>query len=127
MARDDSAPIGASWAALRDQTIADLDNLMHVTDEARDDLLTYRDVLEKNRAHLLQGGRVSETPALFDIRSVRTALSDGLNQVERARNDARLSLWRLQLAEGTSIAEIARIWGFSRQLVSRALAAKPDL
>ena len=81
-------------------------------------------MLEKNREHLANGGRVNETPALFDLGSVRMTLTERLASLERTRYAARLALWRLQVAEGTSIAEIARMWGFSRQLVSRALAGR---
>ena len=42
--------------------------------------------------------------ARFDIRTVRSMLTDRLNHIERARNASRCSLWRLQLSEGTTIA-----------------------
>ena len=112
----------ASQEALRDQALADLDVLIQVAADARRDLRSYQSALEKNRRHLGRGGRASEMAARFDIRTVRTALTDRLNHIERARNASRSSLWRLQLSEGATIAEIARAWGFSRQLVSRELA-----
>ena len=61
---------------------------------------------------------------LYNVATVRMTLTDRLNRIERLRSAARLALWRLQVTEGTTIAEIARGWGFSRQLVSRALASE---
>lgn len=113
----------ASWEALRDAALIDLDGLIAAATDAREYLREYQSVLEKNRLHLAGGGRASDMKALFDIRAVRTSATDQLKRIERARGVSRLSLWRLQLAEGATIAEIARLWGFSRQLVSRALAS----
>jgi AraC-like DNA-binding protein len=114
----------ASWETLRDEALGEIDALIEDVTATHNDLRAYQAVLEKNRKHLARGGRVTETPALFDIRSVRTTLTERLNALERSRGAARLALWRLQLAEATTIAEIARVWGFSRQLVSRALAGR---
>lgn len=60
--------------------------------------------------------------SLMDIPSIQSSLTDRLNQIERARSTGRVSLWRLLAAEGMTSAEIARMWGLSRQLVSRSLA-----
>ena len=121
MAQVKAATAEASWEALRDEAVGDIDSLIAEVTEARKDLRAYRSTLEQNRLHLSRGGRVFETPALFDIRTVRTTLTERLDRLDRARNAARESLWRLQVSEGTTLAEIARVWGFSRQLVSRAL------
>jgi hypothetical protein len=122
--RGDSASPAASWETLRDEAINSIDALIEDVIATRNDLGAYQAVLEKNRTHLADGARVNETPALFDLGSVRATLSERLSSLERTRYAARFALWRLQVAEGTSIAEIARMWGFSRQLVSRALASR---
>jgi hypothetical protein len=114
-----------SWDALRDTAIADINALIDDVTATRADLRSYQSVLEKNRRHLERGGRIDETPALFNIQAERIALTERLGSLERTRAAARLALWRLQVAEGATIAEVARVWGFSRQLVSRALA-NPD-
>jgi hypothetical protein len=118
----DSVSPAASWDDLRDEAISNIDALIQEVVATRNDLGAYQTVLENNREHLARDGRVTETPALFDLRSARTTLTQRLGSLERLRGAARLALWRLQRAEGTTIAEIARVWGFSRQLVSRALA-----
>lgn len=57
----------------------------------------------------------------FPISRERDRLARVLEQYETCRRDARLALWRVMLAEGCSIGEVARIFGLSRQLVSRQL------
>jgi hypothetical protein len=107
--------------ALRHDALDGLDALIEVVAEARKDLRSYQTVLEKNRRHLARGGRASDMAVRFDVQAVRTSLSDRLESVERRRSASRVSLWRLQVSEGRTIAEIARVWGLSRQLISRAL------
>ena len=126
MARGTSVPAGvragASPKALRDQALADLDALIEVAADARRALRSYQSELEKNRRQLDRGELACEMAARVEFRTVRSVLTDRLDHIERARNASRRSLWRLQLSEGATIAGIARSWGFSRQLVSRALA-----
>jgi hypothetical protein len=116
-----SGSVEAAHEAFRDQALDDLDELIDEVAEARKDLRSYQSVLETNRMHLAVGGRASDMPVRFDVPSIRTSLTDRLNCVERARNASRRSLWRMQASEGRTIAEIARMWGLSRQLISRAL------
>ncbi len=112
--------------ALREAALSDLDALRDAVADARKDLRSYQSALERNYRHLVGGGRVSDLQAMFDVSAVRRSLTVRLDHVERARRLSRLSLWRLLLTEGTTIAEIARVWGLSRQLVSRALAGAPN-
>ena len=116
-----SGSVEAADGALRDQAVDDLDELIDAAAAARKDLRSYQSMLEQNRRHIAEGGRASDMAMRFDVRAVRTSLTDRLNRVERARNASRRSLWRLQASEGRTIAEIARMWGLSRQLISRAL------
>ncbi len=57
----------------------------------------------------------------FPIAEERKSLTVTLDNYETCRRDARIALWRLMLSEGRSIGEISRIFGLSRQLVSRQL------
>jgi len=126
MARGSSVPAGVPGGstpkALRDQALADLDALIEVAADARRALRSYQSELEKNRRQLERGDLACEMAARVEFRTVRSTLTDCLDHIERARNASRRSFWRLQLSEGATIADIARSWGFSRQLVSRALA-----
>lgn len=112
-----------SSEALREQALAALDEFIQATADARDDLSSFQAALEKNRTYLGEGGPAADLPALFDIPTLRSSLTDVLERVEQARMACRRTLWRLQIAEGKSIADIARSWGLSRQLVSRALSS----
>jgi hypothetical protein len=108
---------------LRRLMLEDLDVLIQAIVDLRADLRSYQAVIERNRKHFMANGRASELAGLVKVAKVRGAFSERLTTLERARNSARQSVWRLQVAEGMTISEIARLWGFSRQLVSRALAS----
>jgi hypothetical protein len=123
VAGEGSGTTEPSWEALRDRAVAGLDALIAVTKETQHALTTYQAALEMYRRHLSQGGRAADMPSMIDIPKIRISFSDGMNELERVRRISRVALWRLQLVEGTSMADIARSWGLSRQLVSRALGA----
>lgn len=123
MVGGDTGSLSESSEALRAQALAALDEFIQATADARDDLSSFQAALEKNRTFLGEGGRAADMPALFDIPTLRSSLTDVLERVEQTRMASRRTLWRLQISEGKSIADIARSWGLSRQLVSRALSS----
>src|SRR6202142_4463383 len=86
-------------AALRDQALADLQALIEMSAQAQKDVRSYQAALEKNYRHLSQGGRAVDMTGFFDVASVRAGFTDKLDNMERARNRSRRSLWRLQLSE----------------------------
>jgi transposase-like protein len=49
----------------------------------------------------------------------RAATSEIIRDVQAARHRAQQAQFKLAAAEGSTMAEIARAWGVSRQLVSR--------
>ena len=49
----------------------------------------------------------------------RTTVNEALDEVERARHEARRATFALGLQQGMSIGELGRAWGFSRQLAAR--------
>jgi hypothetical protein len=49
----------------------------------------------------------------------RANLHEALNFLEQRRRESRLASFRSALDHGVSISELARIWGFSRQMASR--------
>ena len=72
--------------------------------------------------HILQGPRtLTEALSQFDFAAERSRLTDTLDQFEKARREARIAAWRLMASEGCSIGEMGRIFGLSRQLISRQL------
>ncbi len=64
---------------------------------------------------------VTALAANFPIAKDHQRLTVALDNYETCRRDARIALWRVMLAEGCSIGEVSRIFGLSRQLVSRQL------
>jgi hypothetical protein len=57
----------------------------------------------------------------FPVAAERARLNTSLDIYETRRRRARAALWQLMLAEGCSLSDITRIFGLSRQLVSRQL------
>jgi hypothetical protein len=64
---------------------------------------------------------ISELVENFDVSSARQRLTAVLDSFETQRRNARVALWRVMISEGCSIGEVSRIFGLSRQLVSRQL------
>jgi hypothetical protein len=117
-----SVPAGTSSEPLRDEAARALGALIQTVSEVRKDLRAFESILKKIHHDLVAGDPVSDMLSRYRAGEVRASFSDRLNGIERARNASRLAMWRLQLSEGANIADIARGWGFSRQLISRALA-----
>jgi hypothetical protein len=59
----------------------------------------------------------------FDLSGERDRLTGSLGRFETDRRNSRIAIWRVLQAEGRSIGEISRVFGVSRQLVSRQLLA----
>jgi hypothetical protein len=58
----------------------------------------------------LKGAQVSED---------REDLNEALFRLEQRRRESRIASFRSALDHGVSISELARLWGFSRQMASR--------
>jgi hypothetical protein len=71
------------------------------------------------REHMAHGGLLSDLEHIVSPEPLRAAVSQALTELERARHDASRLLFRLLQAEGQSMTDIGRMWGVSRQLVSR--------
>lgn len=54
-----------------------------------------------------------------NITEEREDLSEALFELDRCRRASRVASFRSALEHGMSINELARIWGFSRQMASR--------
>jgi DNA invertase Pin-like site-specific DNA recombinase len=81
--------------------------------------------LQTVRAHMERHGKASDFFDVMQPAPLRANLSGALTDFERARHRSQRLLFRLLWAEGTSMSDIARAWGISRQLVSR-LINEPD-
>jgi len=75
--------------------------------------------------HVHRGGRASDFKGLIEPGPLRANLSTAMTDFERARHRGQQLFFRLLISEGMTMADIARAWGISRQLVSR-LVNEPD-
>ncbi|MGH7750242.1 MAG: hypothetical protein ACREQ5_36555 [Candidatus Dormibacteria bacterium] len=75
--------------------------------------------LRKSRRQLDQGKSVTEVLGQSGIAEYRSDLADKAKCAEDLRHRLRLALIEAARQEGTSLGELARLWGLSRQLISR--------
>jgi hypothetical protein len=75
--------------------------------------------LRAARARYEAGNNFSGSLRAANIAEERDELNDALFQLERRRRESRLAVFRSALDHGVSINELARMWGFSRQMASR--------
>ncbi len=68
---------------------------------------------------LEDGVPASRALAAMDLPGLRDELAHEMVRIEQARQRLRTNLICLCLEEGVSINEVARLWGFSRQLAQR--------
>jgi DNA-directed RNA polymerase specialized sigma24 family protein len=57
----------------------------------------------------------------FAVTGERERMAAALTEYETCRRETRIAIWKLLQLEGCSIGEISRMFGVSRQLVSRQL------
>ena len=65
------------------------------------------------------GADVSVVLGAIGPADIRRSMNDALKAAEEARHQVRLRIFELGLDEGLSIGELARVFGFSRQLAAR--------
>lgn len=66
-----------------------------------------------------QGAEMTSVLVGLEPSKTRQAMNDALQALEHARHEMRLAVFASALEEGTSIGELGRIFGFSRQLAAR--------
>jgi hypothetical protein len=116
-----SAPI----ETLRAVAVTDLDLLLESAAALRTELRGFETALRKVRRHLAGGGAAADLREVLDIGTARETLTRAADVFQAVRHTSRISIFRVQAAEGMSVGAIARDWGLSRQLVSRMLK-NPD-
>jgi predicted ArsR family transcriptional regulator len=101
--------------------LAALDELETADTELADAARSLRVQVQAFRRHIERGGSLTD-PAIVDrIAKRRAALTGAIKHTEHARHESQRLLYELARSEGMSVAAIARAWGVSRQLISRAL------
>jgi hypothetical protein len=106
---------------LRDDALRDLELLLEKVAALRGELRRFETPLRRARAHLARGGTATDLHSVIDIVTARETLSRAALEFESIRHTSRISIFRMQVAEGMSLGAIARDWGVSRQLVSRMM------
>ncbi len=108
---------------MRNPRKADLELLIADVDQAAESLIKALRASVRANSRLLsemkKGGPVVEMMERLDSRDKRLSLNDALDRLEEARHRARAEMISRALGEGVSIGEIARAYGFSRQLAQR--------
>lgn len=117
--------LDADLATLRAEFLAALDVLGEASRRLHQSLDNAADAFAVVREHVEQAGHVSDFAGVIQPIALRAALSSSLDELEKARHRVQRLLFRLLYTEGKSMSEIARMWGISRQLVSRLLN-EPD-
>jgi hypothetical protein len=111
----------AAIDSLRAAAVSDLDLLLESAAALRAELRGFETALRKVRRHLARGGPAADLHKVLDIVTARETLTSAAGVFQTIRHTSRISIFRVQAAEGMSVGAIARDWGLSRQLVSRML------
>lgn len=106
-------------SALRQNVVADLLELENAVSVLRAKLSLLETRVERARLHLAAGGPAADLPRVAHVMESRAEVNAALAEVQQTRHRSQRSLFLLAVEEGFSLAEIARTWGISRQLVSR--------
>jgi DNA-directed RNA polymerase specialized sigma24 family protein len=73
------------------------------------------------RRYLADGGDAAGCREILDLRSATSDFDGAVSRLLTGRRRAQQAMYRLSAAEGMTATEIARMWGVSRQFVSRII------
>ena len=110
---------------LRARYIASLDAIERASDCTIAALEAAREMRQVARELLERGRLFADRQRAVEPQPLRADLSSALAYLERTRHESQRLLFQLLHAEGLTLAEIGRVYGISRQLVSR-LVNEPD-
>ena len=96
-----------------------VEDLLEAAKKLRATLLRTEIHYRRTLKTLRRRSKVTATIKSNRFDAARKELTDALKDFERQRHLSRGSVILAQLAEGESISEIGRSWGFSHQLASR--------
>ena len=100
-------------------TIKALDAMIEASTSARQSLRRKEIALRRLQRRIEKGTPVSEAFAGLEIPARRREMTEGLEFLEAASRRVRRATIALGATEGLSLGEMSRIWGLSRQLVTR--------
>jgi hypothetical protein len=108
---------------LRDEAVRDLEALIKAVDELGARLRSTKEDYAHVQHAVEEGESVAVALRGVGADQTRQAMTAALDDFERCRHVSRLSLIAAELDEGSTINEISRTWGISRQLASRYVKA----
>ena len=106
-------------AKMQTETLRALDAMLEASAAARESLRRKEMALRRLRRRIEKGTPVAEAFVGLDIPARRREMTDGLSALEYASRNVRRATIALGATEGLSLGEMSRIWGLSRQLVTR--------
>jgi ribosomal protein S20 len=109
----------AQLAALREDAARTLQEMEEAIVRTRSQLKIMETLMRRVRKMIESGRSATEVAGVANAAQARAATSDIIREVQAARHRAQQAQFKLAAAEGSTMAEIARGWGVSRQLVSR--------
>ena len=102
--------------------VGELDELLASSRELRQRLADAEKSYGRARRLVAQGRPMGDLLSEVGAGTVRASVSDALDRFERARHASRRSFVVTGQAEGMSLGQMGRLWGFSRQLAARYAA-----
>jgi hypothetical protein len=104
---------------LRQEAMRTMLEMEEAVVRTRNQLKTMESTLRRARRLVETGRPARQVAELLNAAQARAATSSIIREVQGARHRAQQAQFKLSAAEGSTMAEIARGWGVSRQLVSR--------
>jgi DNA-directed RNA polymerase sigma subunit (sigma70/sigma32) len=117
--------IGTEVGQLRERYVRSLDSVEDASERTIAVLQGTRAARETARQLVDSGRPLGDLERVIEPQGLRASLAEALADLERTRHDAQRLLFRLLQSEGQTLADIGRLFGISRQLVSR-LVNEPD-
>jgi hypothetical protein len=100
-------------------TVQTVENLLEALAELRRTTRSTEVIVRRALKLAKDGADVATALQACSPIDTRHAMNDALKGVEAARHTMRLQIFELGLAQGLTIGELGRTFGFSRQLASR--------
>ena len=122
MARSVDPPASEDAIAARNDYYAALVELEEAAAALRDAASRVVDAQQHAKAHVLEGKPVSDLPASIHLRDLRADIERAVERFHEARIATRVKTAVMASTEGTSLSEVARQFGFSRQYLSKLLS-----
>jgi non-canonical (house-cleaning) NTP pyrophosphatase len=99
--------------------VQSVENLIHALADARAALRAAETALRRALKKVEGGADVATAIVAAQPSETRNTINEALTAVEHSRHEARRMAFAVALDQGMSIGELARAWGFSRQLAAR--------